>query len=170
MSFNISPIRKKHVGDISTPAPKKGDSKSQKTADKVNQIARMPETKAAGLQGRSVAVLRDAKELSKHIRGDWNLLEPEELAEKIIALEDKVALIKEMSPEVAKIKKQAEQLHFQFVFPIVLELDPSMPHSFVKEVNQVAKRILKEQSIFPFNENLNSVQQREVIRYAGGVK
>lgn len=151
-------------------------SPSQKTAAKVTQIRLPVHLQKGGLRDKNVTLLQQAKDLSKAIKKEWNELEPEALAEQIIALEDKVSLLKESSPEVEKIRKQAEHLHFQFVFPVVLEMDASpsggyMPLSFARSVHTTANEILKKNSTAPFKE-LSSTQQREVLRFAtrGGAK
>jgi hypothetical protein len=138
-----------------------GSSPSETTAAKVSQIKLPIIEGKPGLGGRKISLLEDVNQLSKKIRGDWNLLAPEELAEKIIELEDKVSLLKGTSPEIAKIKRQTERLHFRFVFPLDADFQ-----IFTREIQKGANQIFKTHSLAAFH-NLNSVQQREVMRIAG---
>lgn len=140
-------------------------SAAKLTAKKVGQIVQLPVTK----QTRDVRLLNEAKLLSKHIQHNWNLLESSELAEKIVDLEEKVALLKGTSPAIEKIKKAVENYAFQFVFPVVLELnrtpEANMPLSFARTVNHVAKQCFKTQSLAPLSQ-LNRVQNAEIVRFA----
>jgi len=164
---SINPLRPVSVG--STPTSKaKGTSRSAATAAKVNETAKMPVVKQTGWRGREVSVLKGAQDLSKSIRRDWDSLAPEELAEKIIDLENRVTLLKGDSPEVAKIVKEARTLHFRFVFPVALELEmsgKSMPPSFAKTVYSAAKQVFDTNSLHAFKQ-FSPVQQAEVIRIA----
>jgi hypothetical protein len=167
MSY-INPIRKDPVSHTQGSAKPKRDSQDTSTAAKVNGIVKLGVVKQTGLQGRFVTKLSEANQLAKRIRHDWNFLPPEELAERIIDLENRVAEFKESSPAVDKIKKQAEHLHFQFVFPVVLELQEpgkSMPPTFARTIHQAANQVFKSHSLQPFQQ-LNSTQQREILAIA----
>ncbi len=147
----------------------RGLSQSEQTAAKVCRIQLPSIDPKTGLRGRQIALLKEAGELAKKIKSDWNLLAPEELAERIIELENKISLFEETTPEIEKVKKQAEHLHFQFVFPIALEVsvsEQSIP-SFAKAVHQAANQIFKTHSLHAFHV-LSRVQKEEVMRYAGG--
>lgn len=104
--------------------------------------------------------------LSRELENRWNELEVEELAEKIIQLEARVALMKGAAPRVAKLKRQVEHYHFRFVFPIVLEIDAT-PRSFAKTIQQMANQIFKSGSVAVFN-SLNDIQKQEVLQLAAG--
>ncbi len=138
-------------------------SPSDVTAAKVSQIRLPVHSQKGGLRDRNITLLKEASDLSRAIKKDWNELEPEALAERIIELEDKVALLKESSPAIDKIKKQAEHLHFQFVFPIVLETKAAVPNSFARNIYEKAREILKKNSTAPFKE-LSRTQQYEVTQ------
>ncbi len=167
---SINPIRRGSEPYTSETRQAKGSTRSAATAAKVNQIAQLPAGPQKGLRGRAVTPLDFASDLSKRIRRDWNTLNPEELAEKLIDLEERVAHLTETSPGVDKIKKQAEHLQFQFVFPVALELEPTssgklMPPSFAKTIYQFAKQVFQNQSLEAF-QILSATQQREIIRIA----
>ena len=149
-----------------------GASPSEKTAVKVSKLQVPHIDVKTGLSGRQISLLRDTGDLYKRIKSDWNLLAPEELAEKIIELENKVTLFNETSPAIEKIKKQAEHLHFLFVFPVALEMDAaptekSMPVSFARTIYLAANKVFKTNSVQAFN-SLNRMQKQEVMRYAVG--
>lgn len=151
---------------------KKGTSPGEVTAAKVGQIMLPVIDQETGLRGRQIALLNDTSQLSRKIKNDWNVLAPGELAEKIIELENKVSLFEETTPEIEKIKKQAEHLHFMFVFPVALEMDAapsekSMPVSFARRIYQAANQVFKTHSMQAFK-GLNRIQKQEVLRYAGG--
>lgn len=110
--------------------------------------------------GRQAALLKEIQGLSKNIKSQWDELAPEELAEKIIDLEDKVALIEGKSSTVEKVKKVAEKHHFNFVFQLHKQI-ASFARSVLKDANEMAKT----NSMGPF-EALNKTQQQEVMRYA----
>lgn len=152
------------AGSTSNTQGVKKPNQSAKLAAKVSQVVQFPTLGRSGLEGRVVSRLQQAKNLYKSIRKDWDNLEPEELAEKIVDLEERVSQLKESSPAVEKIKKQAERLHFQFVFPIVLELEKGS-HSFAGTVQGIAQKILKTQSLQPMHE-LSEGQKREVLQIA----
>ena len=100
---------------------------------------------------------RSATDLFKKIVSGWNSLPPPELAEQIIDLEGRVAHLPEGSP----LKKKAERLHFQFVFPLALDI--VQKSSFVRIINRAAARVFQTQSLTHLQE-LNPTQQREVLR------
>ena len=147
-------------GSIPGSTPVTGGSKSKVTAQKVSQLKIPILPDQTGLAVRQLTRLEDAQQLYKKIQTNWNRLAPEELAEGIIELEDKVALLSEVTPEVAKVKELAKHLHFQFVFPLVVDLA-----IFAKTVHQIARRVLQSNSVGDFNQ-LSQIQQREVGRYA----
>lgn len=166
MSFSINPNQRRGT-DVPVTRTKKAEKSSAVThmAEKVGQVVQLPVTK----QSREVRLINDAKDLSKKIQSDWNNLTPSELAEKIIDLEGKVALLEGSTPAIEKIKKQAEHLHFQFVFPVALELsnapEAEMPFSFARSINCVAKEILQTQSLEPLKE-LSDRQIDEIMKIA----
>lgn len=146
----------------------------------MNPIIRRTETKPvegsslpvkAGFTGTAqkmrgvVHLLQEARGLQQRIQKDWDQLDPYELAELVVELQGRVALLEGSSSAIEKIKKQAELLHFQFVFPIVLELDKK--GGFAKEVDRIAKEIFQRQSLQPFGQ-LDPIQQKEINRYVGG--
>ena len=96
------------------------------------------------------------RELANRIKTQWDRKTPEELASEIIDLEDRVALAKE-TPGMAKVRKVAEDLHFQFVSPLVRDFK-----AFAKRIHQTTAKILREDSIAPFNA-LSPTQKREII-------
>lgn len=114
----------------------------------------------------------ETSRLSKELESRWNEFELEELADKIIALEKRVALLNAGVPGREKMMKQVEHFHFRFVFPVALEFDlsrcdKSMPRSFAKTIQYMADRVLKTHSATPFNE-LNDQQKQEVLQLAAG--
>lgn len=166
--MGIHPVRRDPVNPVPGSRKAKGSSPSAATAAKISQVAQMPVVKQPGWRGRQVALLKEARDLSKYIRKNWDLLAPEQLAEKIVELEDRVAVLKGNSPEVAKIVKEARSLHFRFVFPVALELEmsgKSMPPSFARTIYQVAKQVFDTNSTEAFK-RLSPVQQQEVVRIA----
>lgn len=170
MGFNIGPIVPRQ--GVSGAKSVKGESASKATADKVSKIRLPVVYQNRTLQGRQVAYLKEASDLSRYIKRKWDEMTPEELAEKIIDLEDKVALIKETSPSIEKVRKQAQHLHFQFVFQVAREMDaaPSesaMPVSFARMIYNAAHKVFETNSVAAF-QGLNGMQQREVMRYAAG--
>lgn len=170
MGVNIGPIVPRP--GVSGAKSVEGESASKVTADKVGKIRLPVVYQKRTLQGRQVAHLRESGDLAKHIRSKWDEMTPEQLAEQIIALEDKVALIQESSPAVEKVRKQAQHLHFQFVFPVAKEMDGAppegeMPVSFARMIYKAARDVFKTNSVHAFND-LNGVQRREVMRYAAG--
>lgn len=138
------------------------NSAAKETASKVNQVIKTPESR----QAQDISELR---QLADRIQNQWSVLSPGELAEQIVELEGRVALLSGHSPQVESIRRLAEHLHFQFVFPIVLELSqaplPDMPYQFARTVHEVAKQIIKTQSLMPIKQ-LSSHQIDEVMRFA----
>ncbi len=168
--MGINPIRKDPVASMARSSKAKGISQSAATAAKVGQIVQLPVVKQTGLRGRQVTLLKEVSALSQHIKKNWDKLAPEELAENIIELQDRVTLLKGNSPEVAKVVREAQKFHFRFVYPVALELDTSgksMPPSFAKTVYQAANKVFTTNSLAPFNA-LSRVQKQEVIRIAMG--
>jgi hypothetical protein len=166
----INPTRRDPVASVPRSSKAKGTSQSAATAAKVGQIVQLPVVKQTGLRGRQVTLLKDAISLSQHIKQNWDMLAPEQLAEKIIELEDRVTLLKGNSPEVAKVEREARKLHFWFVYPVALELETSgksMPPSFAKTVYHAAKQVFDTNSLASFNA-LSRIQKQEVIRIAMG--
>lgn len=99
---------------------------------------------------------------------NWDSLELSDLAERILELEEKMARFQGSSKEIAKWQRRVEDLHFQFLFPIVLELKASTNRqmiSFADIIHQMAQNILKD-PLFPID--LSPEQMREVHRYAKG--
>ncbi len=159
--MDINPIRQPAASSInqaSRPAQK------DVVAKKVSQIGLPKLPQRGGLANREMVLLKETSELSKYIQMDWDSLDPAELAKMIIVLKDRVALFSGVSPAIEKIKKEADRLHFQFVFPVVLELDKnSASPSFAKTIHNLADKILKQGSVEPFS-LLNQRQMQEVRR------
>jgi hypothetical protein len=62
---------------------------------------------------------------------------------------------------------QLEEIRFAAAHPIVLELDDgALGSNFVSRVRRVARAMVEQNSITPF-QGLSGVQQGEVMRYAG---
>jgi uncharacterized protein with PhoU and TrkA domain len=99
--------------------------------------------------------------IAQDLKKDWDLFNPEELADKIIDLEDQIEQLGS-GRKVELIRGEAEHLHFHFVFPVALELETS-EYSFAKAIDTIAKKILKTESVEAFYE-LNEVQQQEILR------
>lgn len=166
----IFPIQPSGASPLSSRRAK-GSTQSEITAAKVHKMG-LPivPSKKASLQGRPVTVLQEATELSQRIRSDWDQLAPEELAEKIIELENKVSRVKEPSAALDKVKKTAEHLHFRFVFPIAMEIETAekaISANFAKTVYKAAGDVFKTQTLTAFTD-LSQVQKREILRYAVG--
>lgn len=139
-------------------------SPSQKTAEKVEAVVSLPVLKSS----RQVQILNSASALAKKIQSSWDFLDPSALAEKIVDLERRVSLLEGDSSEIEKIRSVAERLHFQFVFPLALELSGKAdggPYSFAKTINKMANAIFKTQDLSLAKE-LNSTQFAETMRYA----
>lgn len=154
------------ISAVGSSAKSNQSSTAKKTASKVERVVAKPEVQ----ESYQTRLMADVRELSRKIQDQWNELEPSDLAELIIDFEGKVELLEGNAPQVEAIRKLAERLHFQFVFPIVLELArkpiPGMPYSFARTINQIAKEILLTQSLEPI-EQLNQTQKGETIRFAG---
>src|SRR5690606_5833314 len=111
MGLNIGPILPRNpVSGV------KRASRSDATTEKVKRIKLPTGYSKTSLQGRDVALLKETTSLARYIKTNWDELGPEELADNIIALEDKVSVLKETSPAVKKVRQLAEHLHFNFVF------------------------------------------------------
>lgn len=148
-------------------ASKETNDAVQITAKKLNKIAKLPVIK----QSRDVRLLNAAKGLYQKIQKNWNVYDPAELSQHITDLVDKVSLIKGKSVAVEKMRKVAEKLYFQFVFPVALELneatDSNTPFSFARTVYDVAEDVFVTQSLLPMGQ-FNAIQNAEIIRYARG--
>ncbi len=132
-----------------------------KTAEKVKAIAvpQMPRREYAA------SPLQEAQDLVRFIRKEWDHLSVEELAGKLIDLQDRVSLLsKESSSAIEKVHKQAEHLYFQFLFPVAAEVEKERVYSLAKNIHDAAHRTLTAGSLAPFQE-LSVTQRREVIRY-----
>ncbi|MBX7066231.1 MAG: hypothetical protein K1X28_03265 [Parachlamydiales bacterium] len=168
MGLFINPNSPNRVPATGSSVKSNQSSAAKETASKVDQVMKTPE-----LQGSpQTALLADVRELARRIQKQWNELTPGELAEQIVDLEGRVALLEGNSPQVESIRRLAEHLHFQFVFPIVLELAraplPGMPYSFARTINEIAKQVLSAQSLEPIKQ-LNPVQIDEIMRFAAKV-
>lgn len=172
MGFFVNPMKRKQEASAVPAQEERGSKRVKEVAGKVSEMAQIPVVGREGIRGKDVQLLSDATQLAKRIRRSWNELTPPELAEQIIELEARVVQLKGASLEEEKIRKVAQHLHFQFVFPMALELDADPTHglfSFAREVYEVAKQVFKNQSMHLFY-RLNSIQQHETLRYAmGGV-
>lgn len=158
---SILPI--KPGGQVPVSGVKK--AKNSRTTEKVAQFKPPVVQPKSALGNRQVALLKEVKNLARFIQTNWNSLELEDLAEKIIDLENKVSLLPQDGVH-QEVDRLARRLHFKFVFPIAAELEVSPKMiSFAKTVLEMANRILKSGSVEPFKE-LNSRQQYEVMRGA----
>lgn len=167
----VSPIRRDPLAGIPVSKSKETVKTTpvKKTAEKVSEVVQLPVPMIGQKRGREVQLLDDASSLVKKIQRSWDEWTPPELAEQIIELEDRVAQLNGSSPEIEKVKRATEHLHFEFVFPVALELDANPSHhlfSFAKEIHRLAKEVFATESLIPF-QHLNPVQQYEVLRYAG---
>ena len=165
MGFFINPTNRKDPASAGVNRAA-SSSAAKERAKRVEDAVEMPLVQ----KNRDVQILEVAGQLIRKIQKNWDMLSPYELAEEIIDLEGKVALIEGTDPKIEKVKRQAERLHFQFVFPVVLELDSSpksgMPYTFARAVHTLAKEIFKKQSIGPLKD-LNPAQINEVMRFLG---
>lgn len=148
------------IKGMSSATPANHSDRMVNTSQKVNRIE-MPRVK----EPKQVRLLKDAKELYKNINRDWNHLEIEDLAAKIIDLQDKVGLLQGESSQVKRVKKAAEDCAFLFVFSVGKELEVGKEPTFASNITEMANHILKTQSLKPFND-LNAVQQKEIIDLA----
>lgn len=124
---HINPVRSTQRAE----APSKIPTKTQKLAERVSSLA-------------------------KEIHKQWDAMDPQTLAEKIINLQDNIEGAS--FPGVQKMKKLADNFHFQFVFPIARDV-----RSFAKSIEKVAEQVLKTNSIAPFL-RLSPTQQKEILR------
>lgn len=147
---------------------KDASSTNKETAGKIDSIVSLPEVK----NSRQIQLLESASDLAVKIQKSWDSQEPAELAEKIVALENRVNLLEGDSPEVEKIRAVAKDLHFQFVFPLVLELSDEPlsdefegegPYSFARTIHSIAESIWKSQDLSLIKQ-LNTTQCSEVMR------
>ena len=91
---------------------------------------------------------------------------PEEADTEALALAREVPLEKDARTQ-ATVFKQLEEIRFAAAQPLVHELDDgALDSNFASRVRQVAKTMVEQNSLTPF-QGLNSIQQREVYRYAG---
>ncbi len=156
MGFFISPVNRpgpRSIGEGEASPIKKGGRKVEPL---------LPSERKA---------IEAAWELSRKIQKNWNSLPLEDLAGEIVDLEERVTKLSQTSEKVTQVKRAAERLHFQFVFPISQELDSrpraDMPASFAKVIGKVAERVFKTQSLEPLKQ-LNSPQIKEIMRQAKG--
>jgi hypothetical protein len=136
------------INSLSNSGPVNGSTKAKPafkgkvTAAKVTQV--------------QVQILKDR---ASSLIERWNTLVPEEIAEEIIDIKDRASPLN--NPQLTK---QVEDLHFQFVFPIIPDLN-----SFATEIQKAAQRVLKTQTPAAFQE-LSQTQQQEILRNAVGGK
>lgn len=111
-----------------------------------------------------------AKQYAKTIEREWNLLEVNELAQKIISFQDKI--LPSLKPiEQKRLEKVSQRLHFAFVFPLQKELekgDKQAP-TFRDAIFRMKKEALQNESLEPFY-RLSKTQQEEVLRKSLGGK
>lgn len=169
MGFHINPIRK----DVGTPeaiAPTKSTPQDAETTAKVKKVAKLPVPKEVVGKKRQITPLNEAKYLAKEIQKNWHSWELETLAEKIIGLEDKVALLKGLSTQDKKMIELANRLHFLFVHPLGVEFerkrDSLMPESFAQSIRGLAREIADQNSLEPFK-GLEESQKNEILRFVG---
>ena len=120
-------------------------------------------SQVTGVKRHSLPAGEGVANLAKQIRAEWNFLSPEEQAAKVIELEGRVSRLPEGTPGLEKTKRLAEELHFQFVFPIVRDLRGS----FTKTIRDLAREISRTQSV-QLLKTLSLTQQKEVIAAARG--
>lgn len=166
MSLFINPSnRGPNESTVTGKVRQEGASGSEETTAKIDSIVSLPQVKSS----RQVQILDSAQVLAAKIQSSWDSREPEEIAEDIVALENRVKLLEGTSPEIEKIREIAKDLHFQFVFPLVLELgDESKgagPYSFARAIDTIAEAILQKQDL-SWARQLNATQFSEVMRYA----
>lgn len=150
-------------------------STSEKTNECSKRLLKLEEKKSTWMN-RQIALISEINALSQQIEElgiQWNRLPPDEIAEKLIALNERASLISEAeaSPRVQKIcegaKKQLEHLHFEFAFPIAKELDRhSLEPTFASRLHQVALRMRDDYSLNAF-QALDALQQHQILPFAG---
>jgi hypothetical protein len=118
-----------------------------------------PVAAAGNLKGRSVTVLREAKNLLSEIHTHRNAWTTEQLAHKQIELEDKIAGIKEPLPGLDKVKRAVADSHFAFVFPLTHDVK-----AFARNIYQATQKMFKTHSLSAFNA-LSLRQRTEALRY-----
>jgi hypothetical protein len=167
MSLFINPSDKgPNVPNIAGKARQEGPSASEGTAAKVDSIVSLPQVKSS----RQVQILDSANVLAAKIQSSWDSREPAEIAEDIVALERRVSLLEGTSPEIERVRAVAKDLHFQFVFPLVMELlgdetKGAGPYSFARAIDTIAAAVLNTQDVSLLKQ-LNATQFAEIIRYA----
>ncbi|HSX26423.1 MAG TPA: hypothetical protein VLE89_05385 [Chlamydiales bacterium] len=174
MGFKIRP-------EIKTPPSYPLDEKVGEMNDSQNPFVRATEkTSQVGKQisapkkegatsARKIIQLAATDDLASRVSAldkHWDEMEPEALAESIVDLENRVALLDGEDPVARKVQERVQRFHFEFVFPITRELKTEGEFSFVKEINQIAAQILKQNSLLPFTQ-LAPEQQRSILHYAG---
>lgn len=126
---------------------------------------------------RKIQVLAEETNLLQRIdklKGEWNELTPEDTAEELIELHQRITVLAQgkETKTCLKIQKQWKDLFFRFVFPIMQELDDESTMSFAQNIRLIAQTILEQNSLQPFQE-LSSLQQKEIYQFAtkeGGLK
>jgi len=135
------------------------------TAEKIIPIGKqlMSPQKQAGLRDRHVTQLTDAEDLSSKVlslRNDWDELAPEEIAEKLSELGNRISLLtpeEKADPAIQKTLSVFQKSEFDYVFPLSRDFIP-----FAENIHEMAHEILKNQTIEPFKE-LNPTQQWQVM-------
>lgn len=151
-----------------------------RTTEKATQLGKQigSQAKEKTLSNRKIVQLAVQDELAARVGQvvqNWDALDPEALAESIIDLEDRVAVLKDVqSPEMDKIRAQVRNMHFRYLFPVVSMLDlksggEGIEIPFAREVHNLADQVFKTQSVLPFQQ-LSSTQQAQVLRNAARVQ
>lgn len=142
------------------------------TAQKTSQAVKgsFEKKESTSLGKRKVEVLAEESDVVRQIsqlKKNWNELSPEDVAEELIELHQRITILAEgkESPTCLKMQKQWQNLFFDFVFPIHSELDPQAPMSFAHTIRDIAQKTLEQNSLQPFQE-LTPLQQREILRFA----
>ena len=166
---NFSPI-----GGDEVPGQDEIENPFVRTAEKTTQLGKQigAQPKEKALSNRKIVQLAVQDELAgrvDQVAANWDAMDPEALAESIIDLEDRVAVLKDVqSPELDKIRSQVKHMHFRYVFPVVSMLDlksgaEGIEIPFAQEVYNLADQVFKTQSVLPFQQ-MNAVQQAQVLR------
>ena len=151
-----------------------------RTTEKTTQAAKQigSQAKEKTLSSRKIVQLAVQDELASRVgqvASNWDAMDPEALAESIIDLEDRVAVLKDVqTPEMNKIRAQIRNMHFRYVFPVVSMLDlkaggEGIEIPFAREVYNLADQVFKTQSVLPFQQ-LSSVQQAQILRNTARVQ
>ncbi|MES2273137.1 MAG: hypothetical protein V4487_02975 [Chlamydiota bacterium] len=148
---------------------------SEKISECSQRFLKLEEKKSAWMN-RQIALISEVNALSQQIEEleiQWNYLPPDEIAEKLLALQERASVISadDASPRVQKIcieaKKQLEILHFEFVFPLAKELNcHSLEPTFASRLEHIAARMRKEHSLNAF-QSLDPLQQRQILAFNG---